>query len=253
MAEFHDNLSQCRPNSYVFVKAIAEHLIHRLAKPELPNYRPIPVALIRPSIVLPAVSEPVPGWVDSINGPLSMLLLSSVGIMVTSNYDYAIRPDTISVDHLANFMLCAAWFQCSKCKPTNYHHENSVTSELVTVKNYASDTNIFMDESLDINDLLGDKISPLDTNTDETDGNFTIYNFTASGLNSSTTSCHDLLKYGHEICLSSPSLWTIRPNTVPSINNNKPGWMFSIEKFVYHFLYALLLDIMFWLTGHKPR
>ena len=57
---------QDRPNTYTFTKALAEQLIFE----ENGN---LPIAIVRPSIVVASHQEPVRGWVDNLNGPTGEL------------------------------------------------------------------------------------------------------------------------------------------------------------------------------------
>ena len=50
------------PNTYTFTKAMAENVITDHASD-------LPVAIMRPSIVVASIKEPIPGWVDNLNGP----------------------------------------------------------------------------------------------------------------------------------------------------------------------------------------
>ena len=50
------------PNTYTFTKAMAEKVIEEKASD-------LPVAIMRPSIVVASWKEPMPGWVDNLNGP----------------------------------------------------------------------------------------------------------------------------------------------------------------------------------------
>ena len=59
-----------RPNTYSFTKAITEQMIKD-------DRGDLPISIVRPSIVVGAVSEPLPGWVDNINGP------TSVGVFIS--------------------------------------------------------------------------------------------------------------------------------------------------------------------------
>jgi len=51
-----------RPNTYTYTKALAEHLLTE-------ECGTIPLAIVRPTIVTAALKEPIPGWVDNLNGP----------------------------------------------------------------------------------------------------------------------------------------------------------------------------------------
>ena len=50
------------PNTYTFTKAMAEKVI-------ADNASDLPIAIMRPSIVVASWKEPLPGWVDNLNGP----------------------------------------------------------------------------------------------------------------------------------------------------------------------------------------
>jgi fatty acyl-CoA reductase len=50
-----------RPNTYTYTKAIAEQVVE-LQRDDLP------IAIIRPSIVVAGMRGPIKGWVDNLNG-----------------------------------------------------------------------------------------------------------------------------------------------------------------------------------------
>lgn len=54
-----------RPNTYTFTKALAESWLKE-------NKGDLPVAIVRPSIVLSTIHGPLKGWVDNWNGPTGM-------------------------------------------------------------------------------------------------------------------------------------------------------------------------------------
>jgi len=54
-------VGQC-PNTYTYTKALAEQLLEK-------ECGDIPLAIVRPSIVTAAAKEPLPGWIDNLNGP----------------------------------------------------------------------------------------------------------------------------------------------------------------------------------------
>ena len=56
------------PNTYTFTKAMAERVIEEKASD-------LPVVIMRPSIVVASWKEPIPGWVDNLNGPTGRLLV----------------------------------------------------------------------------------------------------------------------------------------------------------------------------------
>ena len=55
-----------RPNTYTFTKAITEQLVKQ-------EREHLPISIVRPSIVAGAVKDPIPGWVDNLNGPTGII------------------------------------------------------------------------------------------------------------------------------------------------------------------------------------
>jgi len=55
------------PNTYTYTKRLAEILVQR-------EYDSLPLCIVRPSIVTPAWQEPLPGWVDNLNGPVGIMV-----------------------------------------------------------------------------------------------------------------------------------------------------------------------------------
>lgn len=90
-----------RPNAYITTKAMAENLISTYENK-------LPIAVVRPSIVVPSVEDPYPGWVDSINGPMGLSALASIGILRYVDWNYYAHADVVPVDSCANIMFAAA-------------------------------------------------------------------------------------------------------------------------------------------------
>lgn len=93
-----------RPNTYTYTKAIAEIMVERESS------KGMPVAIVRPSIVMPCRLEPVPGWVDSVNGPAGVSLLGGLGILQVTDMDTRKMCDLIPCDYVANSVISAAWY-----------------------------------------------------------------------------------------------------------------------------------------------
>lgn len=96
-----------RPNTYTFTKALAEALVAEECKD-------LPVAIVRPSIVTAAWREPIPGWVDNLNGPTGLVLGVGAGVMRTMLCEGSAVADLIPVDVVINLMITAAWYTGSK-------------------------------------------------------------------------------------------------------------------------------------------
>jgi len=70
--ELTPNLIAGRPNTYTFTKALAERMLLR-------ERGCLPVAIVRPSVVLASYREPVAGWVDNCNGPTGIIAAAGKG------------------------------------------------------------------------------------------------------------------------------------------------------------------------------
>jgi fatty acyl-CoA reductase len=90
-----------RPNTYIFTKAMAENLVQKFQGR-------LPVAIVRPSIVVPSQAEPEPGWVDNVNGPMGLGVLASLGILRNIDWNYWGVCDFVPVDAVVNSMLAVA-------------------------------------------------------------------------------------------------------------------------------------------------
>ncbi|KAK6633636.1 hypothetical protein RUM44_004243 [Polyplax serrata] len=91
-----------RPNTYTFTKALAEHMLMK----ESGN---LPVAIVRPSIVLSSWNEPVSGWVDNWNGPTGLIAACGKGLFRTMLCEVGSVADLVPVDIVINLMIVAAW------------------------------------------------------------------------------------------------------------------------------------------------
>lgn len=99
-----------RPNTYTFTKALAEHmLVHEAGN--------LPVAIVRPSIVLSSLKEPFPGWQDNWNGPTGIVSAVGKGVFRTMMGNTEIIADVIPVDIVINLMIVSAW-QTATNKPS---------------------------------------------------------------------------------------------------------------------------------------
>jgi len=99
-----------RPNTYTLTKALAESLLAKLAKD-------LPVSIVRPSIVTAALREPLPGWVDNINGPTGLIAGAGKGILRTIWCYRDLVADIVPVDLCINLMLAVAWHTANSSKP----------------------------------------------------------------------------------------------------------------------------------------
>ncbi|KAJ8954206.1 hypothetical protein NQ318_005801 [Aromia moschata] len=90
------------PNTYAYTKCLTEQLVSEYS-------HKLPVVIARPSIVTAACKEPIPGWVDNLNGPTGILIGAGKGVIRTMlcNIDYT--ADFVPVDISINSLLIVAW------------------------------------------------------------------------------------------------------------------------------------------------
>lgn len=89
------------PNTYIFSKNLAEQLVADRSKR-------LPITIVRPSIICPSIREPYPGWVDSMNGPMAVLVGASSGLLRTVHGSGDSVPDLIPCDFVVNTIIVAA-------------------------------------------------------------------------------------------------------------------------------------------------
>ncbi|XP_063629941.1 putative fatty acyl-CoA reductase CG5065 [Cydia splendana] len=100
------------PNTYTYTKRLAESMVHDA-------YPDMPCVIARPSIVCPAYIDPMPGWVDSLNGPVGLLLGAGKGVIRTMLCDASIYAQVIPVDVAINAMIALAMIEATKKKSKN--------------------------------------------------------------------------------------------------------------------------------------
>jgi len=91
-----------RPNTYTYTKALAEHLLTE-------ECGTIPVAIVRPTIVTAALKEPLPGWVDNLNGPTGLIAGAGKGVLRTLWCHNKMVADCVPVEFPINLMIAVAW------------------------------------------------------------------------------------------------------------------------------------------------
>lgn len=100
--ELTPRLIEGRPNTYTFTKALAETMLQG-------ESGSLPVAIVRPSIVLSSIREPMAGWVDNLNGPTGIIAAAGKGIFRTMLCHEENVADFVPVDIVINLMIVAAW------------------------------------------------------------------------------------------------------------------------------------------------
>uniref|UniRef100_A0A182MBQ0 Fatty acyl-CoA reductase n=1 Tax=Anopheles culicifacies TaxID=139723 RepID=A0A182MBQ0_9DIPT len=95
-------LSHNSPNTYTYTKGLAEQVCNDYCNE-------LPLAIVRPSVVLFTIQEPMSGWVDNFNGPTGMLVSAGLGITRTAYLRPKNRINLIPVDVVVKTIILAAW------------------------------------------------------------------------------------------------------------------------------------------------
>jgi len=90
------------PNTYAYTKAFAEQLLRQ-------EHGQIPVAIVRPTIVTAAMKEPLPGWIDNLNGPTGLIAGAGKGFLRVVRVREDLIGDLIPVEFPIHLMIAAAW------------------------------------------------------------------------------------------------------------------------------------------------
>lgn len=96
-----------RPTTYHYTKALAESLL-------IAESDSLPIAIVRPSIVTASVKEPMPGWVDGMNGPSTFIVATAKGLLRTMVVYKDNAVDWVPVDKAVNLLLTVAWHTATK-------------------------------------------------------------------------------------------------------------------------------------------
>ncbi|KAK0084560.1 hypothetical protein PV325_006789 [Microctonus aethiopoides] len=95
-------LIEPHPNTYTYSKRLAETLVAS----EYPN---LPCVIARPSIVTPAWAEPLPGWVDSLNGPVGIIVGAGKGVIRSMHCNGEYHAEVIPVDIAINALIAIGY------------------------------------------------------------------------------------------------------------------------------------------------
>nr|UEV87808.1 fatty acyl reductase 2 [Maruca vitrata] len=95
------SMMQKHPNSYTYSKRLAEALVRE-------SYPDIPAAVVRPSIVTPSYKEPMPGWVDNLNGPIGLMVGAGKGVIRSMHCYGHYHAEVIPVDIAINAIIVIA-------------------------------------------------------------------------------------------------------------------------------------------------
>ncbi|XP_072944251.1 fatty acyl-CoA reductase 1-like [Epargyreus clarus] len=92
------SIMQKHPNSYTYSKRLAEALVRD-------SYPELPAVVVRPSIVTPSYKEPMPGWVDNLNGPIGLMVGAGKGVIRSMHCCGHYHAEVVPVDIAINALI----------------------------------------------------------------------------------------------------------------------------------------------------
>lgn len=118
------------PNTYAYTKACAEEIVRAYQGQ-------IPMAIVRPSIIVSTYKEPFPGWINNLYGPVGITAAAMPGLLCSLHCDSVVNANIIPVDMVANAILASPWDdERSKAEIK----ENKKVLDDVRIYNYESST-----------------------------------------------------------------------------------------------------------------
>uniref|UniRef100_A0A182UB34 Fatty acyl-CoA reductase n=1 Tax=Anopheles melas TaxID=34690 RepID=A0A182UB34_9DIPT len=195
------------PNTYVYTKALTEDVVRQYG--EL-----LPIAVVRPSIVIATNEEPIGGWTDNIYGLNGVIAGVALGIIRIMHVDDNNKADIIPADIVVNTVLAAGWQTYVERKGDRPLPEAKTNGELKGVAKPRTK----------------------------------IYNCVTG--NDNPISYQKIYKYSIEVgkhCPPKKSLWIVCHNTT----TNK--YLYEFYKVIYHLLPALLIDTYLRVIRRTPR
>ncbi|XP_025264924.1 putative fatty acyl-CoA reductase CG5065 isoform X2 [Camponotus floridanus] len=120
-------LIQPHPNTYTYSKHLAEKLVAN----EFPE---LPCCIARPSIVFPSYKEPLPGWVDNLNGPIGLLVAGGKGVIRSIHGNGNLNIEIIPVDLAINDLIIIAYKIATSLRNSKSILVVNMTSQIDTMR-----------------------------------------------------------------------------------------------------------------------
>ncbi|XP_055526899.1 fatty acyl-CoA reductase wat-like [Wyeomyia smithii] len=100
-------ITQPWPNSYTYAKALAEKAIRGYCGR-------LPIAVIRPSIVISTAEDPIEGWTDNLYGLNGVVVGFGSGVLRILHCNKVKHVDIIPADLVVNSSLAVIWYMSTK-------------------------------------------------------------------------------------------------------------------------------------------
>lgn len=196
------------PNTYVYTKALTEDMVRQFGER-------LPIAVVRPSIIIATNEEPIEGWTDNIyglNGVIAGIALGIIRIMLVTD---EIEADIIPADTVVNGVLAAGW-------QTYFERKNDRAVEAKA--DNADKKAVVRPPRTKIYNCVAGRDNPITYQE--------IYDYS--------------IKVGNQ-CPPKRSLWVVCHNTT----TNK--YVYEYYKFLYHLVPAFLIDTYLRVIRRTPR
>lgn len=230
MAEsLKEHLMEPFPNTYTFTKNLAEYLCSK-------NSHEVPMVICRPSVVVCTWREPIPSFVDNINGGNGINYGPASGLSVTMQASDSVVLDYVPVDIVVNCVVVLGWF-CAQ-----YHNRMNKPLKPETRKNLEdfrrNRTKILT--SYATKDLLQIPLKQLEQ--------LPVFHCTSGVENPITMSQfkNKMIKFANEY----PTLQLYRR---PRMTYLRSKLMFSINRYLQNTLVAKLMDYLSEIGLFKPE
>ncbi|KAG5682565.1 hypothetical protein PVAND_011910 [Polypedilum vanderplanki] len=102
MAKLQKYVLKYQPNTYTYSKRLAEILCRNEYE------KGLNICIVRPSIIIPSLYEPVVGWVDSLNGPAGLMMGAAKGVIRSMLVDSDSETEAIPLDIAVNGIILIA-------------------------------------------------------------------------------------------------------------------------------------------------
>ncbi|KAI8374462.1 male sterility protein-domain-containing protein [Radiomyces spectabilis] len=151
MPSIMEDIKPYYPNSYMFSKSLAEHLLVRdVQKKQINSFPQYPIAIMRLGPLGPSLAEPLMGWADNVNGANGLLLLTGRGIRVIQANQGENPVDIIPVDFAVRLILgCVANLSIPKqfAVPSPLQHEPFVSADYPSYRESTTATSVSIRDS----------------------------------------------------------------------------------------------------------
>jgi fatty acyl-CoA reductase len=109
-------------NTYIFSKALSEEVVRLYSNG-------LPVCIVRPSIIVSTMYEPIRGWADNINGANgAAAFILHLALLRTVRGDVSKTADLIPADYVVNNIIVAAWGVNKQSREVTYNTKESRSS-----------------------------------------------------------------------------------------------------------------------------